>query len=78
MVGGMEMGEGVSEGVEEFGMLCMDMVKKLFKWYGSAYLATSISLSLILIMVFYFFVVGGVDVVSLLDKIGISVNVMSE
>ena len=76
--GGTETGEGASEGAEELGTSRMDMAKKLLKRYGSAYLATSISLSLISITVFYFLVAGGVDVASLLDKIGISVNATSE
>ena len=76
--GGTETDEGASEGAEELGTSRMDMAKKLLKRYGSAYLATSISLSLISITVFYFLVAGGVDVASLLDKIGISVNATSE
>ena len=56
----------------------MDMAKALLKRYGSAYLFTSISLSLISITVFYFLVAGGVDVAGLLEKVGINVNATSE
>jgi hypothetical protein len=56
----------------------MDMAKKLLKRYGSAYLLTSISLSLISITVFYFAVSSGIDVASLLEKVGINVNATSE
>lgn len=66
------------DGAEEGGASRMDMAKKLLKRYGSAYLATSISLSLISITVFYFLVAGGIDVAALLEKIGITVNATSE
>ena len=56
----------------------MDMAKALLKRYGSAYLFTSISLSLVSITVFYFLVAGGVDVAGLLEKVGINVNATSE
>lgn len=69
-------GDGADAG--EGGASRMDMAKKLLKRYGSAYLATSISLSLISITVFYFLVAGGIDVAALLEKIGITVNATSE
>ena len=62
----------------EVGVSRMDMAKKLLKRYGSAYLLTSISLSLVSITVFYFLVAGGVDVGALLEKVGITVNATSE
>ena len=62
----------------EVGASRMDMAKKLLKRYGSAYLLTSISLSLVSITVFYFLVAGGVDVGALLEKVGITVNATSE
>lgn len=62
----------------EVGVSRMDMAKKLLKRYGSAYLLTSISLSLVSITVFYFLVAGGVDVAGLLEKVGITVNATSE
>lgn len=69
-------GDGAEGG--DAGASRMDMAKKLLKRYGSAYLATSISLSLISITVFYFLVAGGIDVAALLEKIGITVNATSE
>ena len=62
----------------DVGVSRMDMAKKLLKRYGSAYLLTSISLSLVSITVFYFLVAGGVDVAGLLEKVGITVNATSE
>ena len=69
--------EGATE-EGEVGVSRMDMAKKLLKRYGSAYLLTSISLSLVSITVFYFLVAGGVDVGALLEKVGITVNATSE
>ena len=69
-------GDGENRGGESPSR--MDMAKNLLKRYGSAYLATSISLSLISITVFYFLVAGGIDVAALLEKIGITVNATSE
>ena len=75
--GGGSDGEGGSGGgAADFSR--MDMAKKLLKRYGSAYLLTSISLSLISITVFYFAVSSGIDVASLLEKVGINVNATSE
>jgi len=69
-------GENNGGGAADFSR--MDMAKKLLKRYGSAYLLTSISLSLISITVFYFAVSSGIDVASLLEKVGINVNATSE
>jgi len=69
---------GASEGDGGASPSRMDMAKALLKRYGSAYLITSISLSLISITVFYFLVAGGVDVAGLLEKVGINVNATSE
>ncbi len=75
---GRRTGEGASEARKSSGTSRMDMAKKLLKRYGSAYLLTSISLSLVSITVFYFLVAGGVDVGGLLEKVGITVNATSE
>ena len=56
----------------------MDSAKKLLKRYGSAYLVTSISLSLVSITVCYTLISAGVDVAALLSKVGISVTSNSE
>ena len=73
---GENNGGGGGENNADFSR--MDMAKKLLKRYGSAYLLTSISLSLISITVFYFAVSSGIDVASLLEKVGINVNATSE
>ena len=49
----------------------MDTAKKLLKRYGSAYLITSISLSLVSITICYVLVSAGMDVASILDAIGL-------
>jgi hypothetical protein len=46
--------------------------------YGSAYLVTSISLSLVSITVCYALISAGVDVAGLLEKVGLSVTSNSE
>jgi len=52
--------------------------KDLLKRYGSAYLITSISLSLVSITVFYLLIDNGVDVAALLARIGLEVSGTSE
>ena len=52
--------------------------KDLLKRYGSAYLITSISLSLVSITVFYILIDNGVDVAALLARIGLEVSSTSE
>uniref|UniRef100_A0A7R9TFI8 DUF1279 domain-containing protein n=1 Tax=Micromonas pusilla TaxID=38833 RepID=A0A7R9TFI8_MICPS len=55
----------------------MDSAKKLLKRYGSAYLVTSISLSIVSISVCYALVGAGVDVAALLDRVGLHVTTTS-
>jgi hypothetical protein len=52
--------------------------KDLLKRYGSAYLITSISLSLVSFGVCYVLVSSGVDVAALLGRIGLNVSGTSE
>ena len=49
----------------------MDTAQKLLKRYGSAYLITSISLSLVSITICYVLISAGMDVASILDAIGL-------
>ena len=56
----------------------MDSAKKLLKKYGSAYLVTSISLSIVSISLCYALISAGVDVPGLLDRVGLSVTSTSE
>ena len=60
-----------TEGETEGESSSMDTAKKLLKRYGSAYLITSISLSLVSITICYVLVSAGVDVASILDAIGL-------
>ena len=69
--------EGTSTGDKLTGSR-MDMAKQLLKTYGSAYLITSISLSLVSFGVFYVLVSSGVDVAALLSVIGITATQNSE
>ena len=62
----------------EEGKSSMDTAKKLLKRYGSAYLITSISLSLVSITICYVLVSAGVDVASILEAIGLGVSASSE
>ncbi|KAK4758200.1 hypothetical protein SAY87_019501 [Trapa incisa] len=55
-----------------------DQAKELLAKYGGAYLATSITLSLISFSLCYALISVGVDVQSLLQKVGISVGEMGE
>ncbi|EPS72421.1 hypothetical protein M569_02343, partial [Genlisea aurea] len=55
-----------------------DEAKELLAKYGGAYLATSISLSLISFGLCYALVTAGVDVSALLQKVGISSNETGE
>ncbi|PWA91931.1 hypothetical protein CTI12_AA085820 [Artemisia annua] len=55
-----------------------DQAKELLTKYGGAYLATSITLSLISFSLCYFLISAGVDVQSLLQKVGISANETGE
>jgi hypothetical protein len=56
----------------------MATAKKLLKRYGSAYLITSISLSLVSITACYALISAGVDVPGLLDRVGLGVTSTSE
>ena len=56
----------------------MDSAKKLLKRYGSAYLVTSISLSLVSITACYALISAGVDVPGLLEHVGLTVTTTSE
>ena len=60
-----------TEGETDGKSSSMDTAKKLLKRYGSAYLITSISLSLVSITICYVLVSAGVDVASILDAIGL-------
>ncbi|KAK4741920.1 hypothetical protein SAY87_025508 [Trapa incisa] len=55
-----------------------DQAKELLTKYGGAYLATSITLSLISFSLCYALISAGVDVQSLLQKVGISVDEAGE
>ncbi|GER27176.1 hypothetical protein STAS_02849, partial [Striga asiatica] len=55
-----------------------DQAKELLAKYGGAYLATSITLSLISFGLCYFLVSSGVDVPALLHKVGISTDETGE
>ncbi|GER53058.1 hypothetical protein STAS_30552 [Striga asiatica] len=55
-----------------------DQAKELLAKYGGAYLATSITLSLISFGLCYFLISVGVDVPALLQKVGISTNETGE
>ncbi|CAH2060929.1 unnamed protein product, partial [Thlaspi arvense] len=55
-----------------------DEAKELLAKYGGAYLATSITLSLISFSLCYALVTSGVDVQALLLKVGISTNETGE
>ncbi|KAL8201830.1 hypothetical protein R6Q57_010977 [Mikania cordata] len=55
-----------------------DQAKELLAKYGGAYLATSITLSLISFSLCYALIAAGVDVQELLQKVGISANETGE
>ncbi|KAE9620619.1 hypothetical protein Lalb_Chr01g0004961 [Lupinus albus] len=55
-----------------------DQAKELLAKYGGAYLATSITLSLISFALCYALINAGVDVQALLQKVGITTNETSE
>jgi len=55
-----------------------DQAKLLLKKYGVAYLATSISFAIVSFAICYSLVDSGVDVTSLLEKVGITVDVGSK
>ncbi|KAD7477683.1 hypothetical protein E3N88_00819 [Mikania micrantha] len=55
-----------------------DQAKELLAKYGGAYLATSITLSLISFSLCYALIAAGVDVQALLQKVGISANETGE
>ncbi|XP_077241335.1 FAM210B-like protein, putative (DUF1279) [Tasmannia lanceolata] len=55
-----------------------DEAKELLAKYGGAYLATSISLSLVSFALCYFLVSAGIDVQALLQKVGISTSEAGE
>ncbi|KAI6669771.1 hypothetical protein NL676_004656 [Syzygium grande] len=55
-----------------------DQAKELLAKYGGAYLATSITLSLISFSLCYALISAGIDVQALLQKVGISVDATGE
>jgi len=55
-----------------------DQAKQLLAQYGSAYLITSISLAIVSFTACYFAVDSGVDVNSLMAKVGLEVNTTTE
>lgn len=68
-----------SKGSEDgTGETKMTTAKNLLKKYGSAYLVTSISLSIVSISLCYGLISAGVDVPFFLDKVGLSVTSTSE
>lgn len=60
------------------GMSRTEQAKKLFKTYGSAYLVTSIGLSLISYALCYVLISAGVDVAGVLSAVGIKVTETSQ
>ena len=80
----LETSDVVDEDVKKWGLEIATLksakegnfgdAKALLKKYGVAYLATSIPLALISFAFFYVLVDSGVDVPSLLSKVGISVD----
>lgn len=52
----------------------MDQAKALLKKYGSAYIATSVSLAVLSFTICYALVDSGVDVAEVLNKLGINVD----
>ncbi|KAH6789756.1 FAM210B-like protein [Perilla frutescens var. frutescens] len=69
-----EENEGATESNKSKG----DQAKELLTKYGGAYLATSITLSLISFGLCYALINAGVDVSALLQKVGISTNETGE
>ncbi|KAH6827049.1 FAM210B-like protein [Perilla frutescens var. hirtella] len=69
-----EENEGATESNKSKG----DQAKELLTKYGGAYLATSITLSLISFGLCYALINAGVDVPALLQKVGISTNETGE
>uniref|UniRef100_A0A5B7BCR7 DUF1279 domain-containing protein n=1 Tax=Davidia involucrata TaxID=16924 RepID=A0A5B7BCR7_DAVIN len=67
-------GKEESEGKKSKG----DQAKELLAKYGGAYLATSITLSLISFSLCYALISAGIDVQALLQKVGISTNEAGE
>lgn len=70
--------EGRKEGEEGGGAGAATTAKGLLKQYGSAYLATSITLSLISFGICYVAVSNGVDMAALLGKVGIETSASAE
>ncbi|CAA7404435.1 unnamed protein product [Spirodela intermedia] len=66
------------EGEEGESKTKTDQAKELLAKYGGAYLATSITLSLISFSLCYLLVNAGIDVQSLLQKVGISADATGE
>uniref|UniRef100_A0A7S1UM22 DUF1279 domain-containing protein n=1 Tax=Phaeomonas parva TaxID=124430 RepID=A0A7S1UM22_9STRA len=73
---GLEVGlfKTLKSGEKGSGQTAKDLLAK----YGAAYLTTSISLALVSFATCYYLVDNGVDVASLLAKVGISVSGTSE
>lgn len=63
---------------KETGKSKTDQAKELLAKYGGAYLATSITLSLISFSLCYLLVSAGIDVQALLAKVGIATNETGE
>ncbi|CAM9140308.1 unnamed protein product [Scytosiphon promiscuus] len=72
--GNKEDAEGKSEAVAGAATTAKDLLKQ----YGSAYLITSISLSLVSFGLCYVAVSNGVDMASLLSKVGIETSTSAE
>ncbi|KAJ0973371.1 hypothetical protein J5N97_021330 [Dioscorea zingiberensis] len=70
--------EGDDDDDKEKGKSKTDEAKELLAKYGGAYLATSITLSLISFSLCYLLVSAGIDVQALLSKVGIATNETGE
>ncbi|XP_020214260.1 uncharacterized protein LOC109798750 [Cajanus cajan] len=70
--------EGNVEGNSDQQKSKGDQAKELLAKYGGAYLATSITLSLISFALCYALISAGIDVQSLLQKVGISTDATGE
>lgn len=75
----LKQGQKEGEGEEEEGAAAASTTAKdLLKQYGSAYLITSITLSLISFGICYVAVSNGVDMSALLSKVGIETSTSAE
>ncbi|XP_068660985.1 uncharacterized protein [Aristolochia californica] len=79
LVFGSQIFSSKEEGQEESEQKSKtDQAKELLAKYGGAYLATSISLSIVSFTLCYLLISAGVDVAALLQKVGITANEAGE